>query len=289
MSTISDFNRIDDCDKIDALCVDASISASLDEAYPNIFKLETSWGDSIIDLTPAVKAAETLTTLYLSPEDDPECLTYEPERGDNICIHGDDLSRIISMKYLKDVDQDNAPFNGSVYMYNGTTNLFQNYDLATKLGNIDTSITNLGAAVSNLQNRMTVAEGNITNLQTRMTTAEGDITNLKSRMTTAEGNITNLQSRMQTVEGDVATIKQQITALQNTVADHTTRIAAIEALLAKPTGAPSGAKVAWGTINLYADPNAVIDSSGNVTTLDKTHGLYTHNLNNSAYGDDILG
>lgn len=289
MSTISDFNRIDDCDKIDALCVDASINAYLDENEPNIFKLETSWGDSIIDLTPAVKTAETLTTLYLSPDENPECLIYEPERGDNICIHGDDLSRIVSMKYLKDVDQGNAPFDGSVYMYDGDSNLFENFDLKTVLGDIDTSITNMNTAITELQTRMVNAEVDITNLKNRMSTAEGDITNLKSRMTTAEGNITNLQNRMQTVEGDVATIKQQITALQNTVANHTTRIAAIEALLTKPTGAPSGATLTWGTINLYADPNAVINSSGAVTSLDKTHGLYTHNLNNTAYGDDILG
>ncbi len=289
MSTVADFNRIEDCDKIDAQCVDVFIDASLDSLEPNIFKLATSWGDSIIDLTPAVKAAETLTTLYLSPEEEPECLTYEPERGDNICIHGDDLSRIISMKYLKDVDQDNAPFDGSVYMYDGTTNLFTNYDLKTKLGNIDTSITNMGAAISNLQNRMSVAEGNITNLLSRMDTAESDITSLKNRMTQAETYITDLRNRMTAVEGDVANLKSTVSNLSTTVTNQGNRITALETILTKPTGAPSGATVAWGTINLYADPNATIDSSGNVTSLDKTHGLYTHNLNNTAYGDDILG
>ena len=261
MSTISDFNRIEDCDKIDAQCVDASIEAKLDEAVPTTLKIETSWGDSTVDLLPAIKAGETLTTLYLSPDPNPTCLVYEPERGDNICIDGDDLSRIISMKYLKDVDQSEAPSDGDVYMYNGTTNLFENYDLKSVIGNINTTLQNINAAISNLQNRMTTAEGNITNLLNRMTTVEGAVSNLQ----TAVAN------------------------LQNTVTNHGNRITAIENLLAKPAGAPAGATLTWGTINLYSDPNATINSSGAVTSLDKTHGLYTHNLNNTAYGDDILG
>lgn len=260
MSTISDFNRIDDCDKIDALCVDSYTDFGYDPDNETGICLHTPWGGECLDLTDIVRAAETCTTLHLSPEENPNCLVYEPECGDNICIHGDDLSRIISMRYLKDVKQGEELSAGDVYMYNND-GFFHTFALQDFVTNTNTSISNITARVS-------AAEGNITNLQTRMTTAEGNITNLNTRMGTAEGNITNLQT---------------------TVGDHETRIAAIEAILTKPAGAPNEAKVAWGTINLYSDHNAVVNSSGVATTLDKTHGLYTHDLNINAAEDELFG
>ena len=227
MSTISDFNRIEDCDKIDPLCVDAYLDFSMGEEEDTTdLCVKSSWGGDCIDLTPIVKRAETLTTMYLSPDTNPNCLVYEPERGDNICIHGDDLSRIISMRYLKDVSQSTTPSDGSVYMYNGQTNLFEPYDLKTTVANINTAITNINAAITNLQNRMTSAEN---------------------------------------------------------------RLTAIEAKLTPPSDAPSGVSVVFGNINTYSDSNAAIDGSGVVTSLDKTHGLYTHLLANEVYGDEIFG
>lgn len=220
MSTISDFNRIDDCDKIDALCVDAYTDFELDPDSDTGLCLHTPWGGACLDLANIVKAAETLTTLYLSPDENPNCLVYEPERGDNICINGDDLSRIISMQYLKDVSQDSSIADGNVYMYNSTTNLFEPYDLKTAVGNINTAIQNINASISNLTNR----------------------------------------------------------------------IVALETKLTPPADAPEGVKVVFGNINEYSDPNVVIsEGSGTVTTLDKTHGLYTHTLASNAYGDEIFG
>lgn len=220
MSTVSDFNRIDDCDKIDPLCIDAYFDYGLDPDNPTGLCIHTPWGGECLDLISIVKAGETLTTLYLSPEEDPNCLVYEPERGDNICIHGDDLSRIISMRYLKDVDQNTPPSDGIVYMYNSTTNLFEPYDLKTTISNINTAITNINAAITN----------------------------------------------------------------------HENRLIRIEQMLTPPADAPSNVKVVFGNINDYSDPNVVInEGSGTVTTLDKTHGLYTHLLADNAYGDEIFG
>ena len=220
MSTVSDFNRIDDCDKIDPLCIDAYFDYGLDPDNPTGLCIHTPWGGECLDLISIVKAGETLTTLYLSPEEDPNCLVYEPERGDNICIHGDDLSRIISMRYLKDVDQNTPPSDGIVYMYNSTTNLFEPYDLKTAISNINTAITNINAAITN----------------------------------------------------------------------HENRLIRIEQMLTPPADAPSNVKVVFGNINDYSDPNVVInEGSGTVTTLDKTHGLYTHLLADNAYGDEIFG
>lgn len=219
MSTVADFNRIDDCDKIDANCIDAFSDLTLDE--DGLLCSITSWNKSCIDLAQAVKDFESCTTMYLSPEDNPNCLVYEPEEkcGDNICIHGDDLSRIISMRYLKDVTQDTAPSDGIVYMYNGETNLFEPYDLKTTITNINTAIQNLQAAVANLQNRVTT----------------------------------------------------------------------IEEKIAPPEGCPSNARIVHGVINIYGDYNAVVDGSGNATSLDKTHGLYSHSLNTNVPDDQIMG
>lgn len=221
MSTVADFNRIDDCDKIDPLCIDAYLEYTYDaENDPTTLCVQSSWGGDCIDLTNIVKTAETLTTLYLSPETDPNCLVYEPERGDNICIHGDDLSRIISMQYLKDVDQNTPPSDGVVYMYNSQTNLFEPYDLKTAITNINTAIQNI----------------------------------------------------------------------QQTLANHESRLQVIEEKLTPPADAPANVKVVFGNINDYSDPNVVInEGSGTVTTLDKTHGLYTHLLADNAYGDEIFG
>lgn len=222
MSTIADFNRIEDCNKIDPLCIDAYTDFELDPDNDTGLCLHTPWGGECLDLTEIVKNAESCTTLYLSPDDNPNCLVYEPEEkcGDNICIHGDDLSRIISMRYLKDVTQETPPSDGIVYMYNGTTNMFEPFDLKTALGNINTAIENMNATINGFNNRLT----------------------------------------------------------------------RIESMLTPPAGAPDDARVVFGNINEYSDPNVVIsEGSGTVTTLDKTHGLYSHALADNAYGDEIFG
>ena len=221
MSTVADFNRIDDCDKIDSQCIDAFSSLTLDEE--GILCVETSWDKQCIDLAQAVKDYESCTSLYLSPEENPNCLVYEKEErcGDNDCIDGDDLSRIISMQYLKDVAQTGEePEDGIVYMYNEQTHLFEPYDLKTTITNINTAIQNIN----------------------------------------------------------------------QTLANHERRLQVIEEKLTPPADAPANVKVVFGNINDYSDPNVVInEGSGTVTTLDKTHGLYTHLLADNAYGDEIFG
>ena len=170
MSKLEDFYRID-CDKIDANKVNAYLEMKLNDENTALC-YESSWGSDCVDLTPAIKTNETLTTLYLSPEQNPNCLVYEPERGDNICIHGDDLSRIISLQYLKDVQQT-APTDGIVYMFDETTNLFVPYDLKTTINNINTAIQNINAAITNLTNRMTSVENRVTVIEEKLTPPDG--------------------------------------------------------------------------------------------------------------------
>lgn len=164
MSTIADFNRIEDCNKIDPLCINAYTDFELDPDNETGICLHTPWGGGCLDLTEIVKNAESCTTLYLSPDDNPNCLVYEPEEkcGDNICIHGDDLSRIISMRYLKDVDQSATPSDGIVYMFNSQTGMFEPYDLKTTIGNINSAINNINAAINNLKNRVSILEEKLT-------------------------------------------------------------------------------------------------------------------------------
>lgn len=221
MSTIADFNRIEDCDKIDPLCIDAYVDFGFGPDNDTGICIHTPWGGNCLDLTEIVKNAESCTTLYLSPEDDPNCLVYVPEEncGDNICIHGDDLSKIISMRHLKDVGGGEL-VDGAVYMYNSQTDTFEPFDLKTALGNIATQVQNINAAINN----------------------------------------------------------------------HGNRINNLESMLTPPADAPEGVKVVFGNINEYSDPNVAINAgSGTVTSLDKTHGLYTHTLASNAYGDEIFG
>ena len=211
MSSITDFNRIDDCNLIDPQCINAENRLEVNPDLTAGICLYSSWGDYCIDLEPLIKAAETLTTLYLSPEEDPNCLVYEPERGDNICIHGDDLSRIISMQYLKDVDQETPPVAGDIYMFDGDK--FYTFNLQEYMDNLNATINNMNAAINNLIQKLT-----------------------------------------------------------------------------PPADAPDNVGVVFGNINLYSDPNVVIEEgSGTVTTLDKNHGLYTHLLASNVFGDEIFG
>ena len=211
MSSITDFNRIDDCNLIDPQCINAENRLEVNPDLTAGICLYSSWGDYCIDLEPLIKAAETLTTLYLSPEEDPNCLVYEPERGDNICIHGDALSRIISMQYLKDVDQETPPVAGDIYMFDGDK--FYTFNLQEYMDNLNATINNMNAAINNLIQKLT-----------------------------------------------------------------------------PPADAPDNVGVVFGNINLYSDPNVVIEEgSGTVTTLDKNHGLYTHLLASNVFGDEIFG
>lgn len=158
-----------DCNKINGECVDAYIDLSLDPSDPSVLILDHTWGHTELDLTPAVKDAETLT--YLSIDNDPNgiptYLRYDDEHGEATCIDGKDLSRIIYMQSLKDVDQsENPPADGIVYWYDGDKNLFVQFDLKAWKNQVDTKIANLEQQVADL-----IA---ITNEHTRKLTPPSD-------------------------------------------------------------------------------------------------------------------
>ena len=148
MSNIDEFYH-KDCEKIDANCVNAYVDYHLDEENPAGLCVNTSWGGDCLDLTSIVKAAETVTSLELTPAENPTCLTFNREDGQADCIHGDDLSRIISMTKLKDVDQTTPPVNGDVYIYkNGK---FYTFNLQQYMDDTANTINNMQAAIRQLQ------------------------------------------------------------------------------------------------------------------------------------------
>lgn len=216
MTNIDDFYR-KECQKIDADCIDAYVDYHLDEENPAGLCVETSWGGDCLDLTPIVKAAETVTTLHLSPEEDPNCLVYEREDGQSDCITGDELSRIISMTKLKDVDQGTAPVNGDVYIYRDGK--FYTFNLQQYMDDTAQTINNMQAAITQIRNQ-----------------------------------IAPIINRWQL-----------------------------------PNQVPDDAKIMLGNINLYSDTGAVINSSGTATSLDKSHGIYGHDLNTDKAQDEIFG
>lgn len=212
MSNIDDFYR-KECEKIDSNCIDAYTDFHLDTDNPAGLCLDTSWGGDCLDLTSIVKAAETVTTLHLTPEENPTCLQFEREDGQSDCIHGDDLSRIISMTKLKDVDQTTAPVNGDVYIYRDGK--FYTFNLQQYMDDTANTINNMQAAIRQLQ---------------------------------------------------VLLNYWQV-----------------------PEDLPNDAKIMLGNINLYSDTGAVINSSGVATTLDKSHGIYGHDLDIDKAQDEIFG
>ena len=177
LTNVDYFNRRD-CDKIDAKCVNAYVDFHLDPENPTGICLDTSWGGDCLDLTDIVKEAETCTSLYLSPVDNPNCLVYEGE-CENFCITGDELSRIISMHLLKDVNQETAPQGGDVYMFNRDTNLFEPFNLQQYIDNTGVDLTAIWAAINNLRGRVTTIENQIAPIINRWQIPEGVPDNAK--------------------------------------------------------------------------------------------------------------
>lgn len=158
MTTNSKEYHYKDCEKIDGRMVNAYIDSYLDKENPVLLHIDSTWGENIVDLTDAVKAAETITNMELGSN----AIEYFAEDGHVDCIYGDDLSRIISMQYLKDVQQGDTLEDGDVYMYDGNKNLFVKFNLGDYIDNTTTAIDNLNAIINALRSRVTTLETKLT-------------------------------------------------------------------------------------------------------------------------------
>lgn len=144
-----------DCEKIDGRMVNAYVDAHLNKENPVELDIETTWGDSAVDLTDAVKAAETVTHMELGEN----AIEYFSEDGHVDCIYGDDLSRIISMHLLKDVDVTVPPKDGDVYIYDEDKGKFVTFNLKKYMGDVNDTITNLTAQINAIRNILTRPAG----------------------------------------------------------------------------------------------------------------------------------
>ena len=176
MTTKSTEFNYKDCEKIDGRMVNAYIDAHLDNENPVNLVIESTWGDSTVDLTDAVKAAETVTHMELGSN----AIEYFSEDGHVDCIYGDDLSRIISMHLLKDVDINRPPVDGDVYIYDGTKQKFVTFNLSEALDTIAGNITNIMGDINNLKSR-------VANIELTLTKPE----NIPADARIAWGNINN--------------------------------------------------------------------------------------------------
>lgn len=156
------FPGYEPCDKIPGSFVDAYTDIKLDPKNPTGIILDTTWGEVRLDLKTIVKAGETITHLELAPETDPTVIRYTNEAGEYECISGDELSRIVSLQLLKDVDQTTPPEDGDCYVYNANTGLFETFPLSTTIGDLNTTINRLQAQITALNNRLTVVEEKLT-------------------------------------------------------------------------------------------------------------------------------
>lgn len=175
MTCAAEFPGYRECDKMDACLVNAYTNIALDPANPTGIILDTSWNTIKLDLKSIVKAGETITKLELVPENNPTAIRYMREDGTYDCITGDELSRLVSMKLLKDVDQTKTLEGGDVYVYNSTTNLFEPYGVVTAINDLNTYLGRLQAAITNLQNQINAIDARVTTLETKMSDIESII------------------------------------------------------------------------------------------------------------------
>ncbi len=179
---------VDPCRKLDSWCVDAFFELKLDPLEPEKLILDNSWGETSVDLTPAVKASETITHLLLTDT----ALQFNREDygregvtdGGLDCISGDDLSHIISMKYLRDVKQSSNLTDGDVYMWDGNSNLFQTFNLRDFVNTTNTRLKNLEDRMGDVEQRITRLE---TKLDTFISASNKNISNLQDLTKRPEG------------------------------------------------------------------------------------------------------
>lgn len=250
------------CPKIDPLDINAYFNLGLDPIDTGLLKLETSWGCTSVDLTGVLNGNETITHLFLSPADNPTALQYNREdygkegapNGGVDCIEGDALSRIISMRYLKDVSQTEPIEDGYVYMWNNNIQLFVPF--------------NLQDFVTQTNNTLNLHTSQITTLQSTVQAIQQEITSLRNRLT-------NVENRVTQVEADITALQNRMTALEQMVTALGNRISAIENAIYN-WSADKSTPITRGNINVYGD---------NTNTNSHSSGIFSHSPNSNVTND----
>ena len=93
-----------------------------------------------------------------------------------------------------------------------------------------------------------------------------------AQLATLSGTVGSLQSALTAIQNNISQLQSALTAL-------TARVTAIESVIAKPSGIPSTAVLAWGNINLYSD---------STNTSNKNSGFYTHSTSSDKTNDEFF-
>lgn len=214
---INYFRAYKECEKIDPLKVDAYLELRKDLEEEGNIILDTSWGESKLDISGIAKDAETKTTIKLYPTDTPTGIRYIGEDLLPQDISSESLGRTINLKGLKDIDQSIAIDTGETYIYNNATEKFTPYNVMSDLSNMADTIANLNTIVSTMQSA-----------------------------------ISGLQTTLNSLLPRISADESRIEALENSLADTEARIVELETKLTKPEGTPENAVVAWGNANMYS-------------------------------------
>lgn len=164
------------CEKLSGACVDAFAALEYDPTNDHNLVLNTSWGESTLDMQPIVKANETVTHLSLTET----ALQYDNEGTEPDCITGDNLSSIISMHLLKDVNKTVPLEENMVYVWDGTQFTPQN------IGITAADLVALQQRVSQLETSVSLLQTSNTSLTQKVTTLENQMASLTNRVTQLE-------------------------------------------------------------------------------------------------------
>lgn len=163
------------CEKLSAACVDAFVELGEDPTNMQNLVLTSSWGDSSLDMNGIVKANETITHLSLTET----ALQYDNEAGSVDCISGDDLSGIIKMQKLADVNKTITLQVGMAYVWDGTQFTPQmvgdggeDASLTAKVDQLQTSVALLQTSNTSLTQEVTILSQQLADLTARVTILE---------------------------------------------------------------------------------------------------------------------
>lgn len=162
------------CEKLSGGCVDAFVELIADPTTPSNLGVSSSWGTNYIDMELIVKASETVTHISLTDT----ALQYDNESGEVDCINGDNLSSIISMRLLKDVDQTATLGVGMAYVWNGTKFTPQivggggDGSLTSRVSQLETSVSLLQTSNTQLTQEVTALQQSLAALENRVTVLE---------------------------------------------------------------------------------------------------------------------
>lgn len=174
ITPLENFAGLNECEMIDGKTrVNAYTDLYLDPENPTGIVLDTTWGEVHVDLKDVVKNGETITHLKLSPADAPTVLRYEREDGGVDCITGEELSKIIYLRYLADVEQPHTLQTGEILKYSAGSDTFKYFNLDNALANIDTAISNLQNTVNQLNNTVSSLSARVAALETLTTRPAG--------------------------------------------------------------------------------------------------------------------